>query len=109
MNYGFEDVTRLNERLKNGIPVETVRLEDSTIGKQLEELKRIADAAQKQAELAVEEARLAKEREIVANKKAKVSRFVSVLSAISTFLMWLFTRDDLISLVSKVLSLLEQG
>lgn len=97
-----------------------ISFEDSALGKcisrqqqesdrQIEELKRIADAAQKQAELAVEEARLAKEREIIANKKAKVSRFVSVLSAISTFLMWLFTRDDLISLVSKVLSLLAQG
>lgn len=97
-----------------------ISFENSALGKyissqrcesdrQIEELKRIADAAQKQAELAIEEARLSKERELEANKKAKVSRLVSVLSAISTFLMWLFTRDDLISLVAKVLSLLRQG
>lgn len=87
-----------------------VKYEDSALGKieqrharnaemQIEELRRIADAAQRQAELAI---RRAIELEAEA-KKAKREKIISIifstLSFASTVLMWLFTREDLLTLI----------
>lgn len=97
-----------------------IRPEDSALGGlkktmqadaalQVAELKRIADAAELRAQLAVKQAQEAEAKAAEYEQKSRRSAIFSVLSAAGTFLMWIFTREQAISLLRKGYELLSQG
>lgn len=86
-----------------------ISFEDSALGKcisrqqqesdrQIEELKRIADAAQKQAELAEKRA-IEAEAEAKKEKREKlISSIFAFISFLASVIMWLFTREEIIAI-----------